>query len=418
MSNDKIEDVIKKVILGESFLAETPDPIEEEETEEETQEEGSDEEVIEEATEEQELDEAKCDDDSEDDSEESEDEDSEDDKEEDAKEAKGKKPAFLFKKKSMKEAAEIDAASMTDLKGKKYIEKEDAYSSPKLYKTANGKTANIGNAVDLNHDGKAISDDKYNRGTITAKKSDANGKTPSMKESIESLFAGKDLSEEFKSEAATLFEAQINTRIEEIEGEVQAKYETLLEEHTLAVTEEMVGRIDEYLNYVVEEWMQENRLAVSNGLRTEITEGFIEKLRSVFAESYIEIPEEKLDLFESTVEDFENIKTQLDGQVEKNMEINEENEQLRCELLFREVSEGLTDTETQKLRNLAESVEFESVEQFAEKLSVLRENIENLGTPTPTETVEKETMEESYEAGSDASPLMEAYISSMSRSKD
>jgi len=413
MSNDKIEDVIKKVILGESFLAETPDPIEEEETEEETQEEGSDEEVIEEATEEQELDEAKCDDDSEDDSEESEDEDSEDDKEEDAK---GKKPAFLFKKKGMKEAAEVDAASMTDLKGKKYIEKEDAYSSPKLYKTANGKTANIGNAIDLNHDGKAISDDKYNRGTITAKKSDANGKTPSMKESIESLFAGKDLSEEFKSEAATLFEAQINTRIEEIEGEVQAKYETLLEEHTLAVTEEMVGRIDEYLNYVVEEWMQENRLAVSNGLRTEITEGFIEKLRSVFAESYIEIPEEKLDLFESTVEDFENLKGELDGQVEKNMEINEENEQLRCELLFREVSEGLTDTETQKLRNLAESVEFESVEQFAEKLSVLRENIENLGTST--ETVEEETMEESYEAGSDASPLMEAYINSMSRSKD
>lgn len=416
MSNDKIEDVIKKVILGESFLAETPDPIEEEETEEETQEEGSDEEVIEEATEERELDEAKCDDDSEDDSEESEDEDSEDDKEEDAKEAKGKKPAFLFKKKSMKEAAEIDALTMTDLKGKKFVEREDNYSSPKLYKTANGKTANIGNAIDLNHKGAAISDDKYNRATITPKKSDANGKTPSMKESIESLFAGKDLSEEFKSEAATLFEAQINTRVEEIEGEVQAKYETLLEEHTLAVTEEMVGRIDEYLNYVVEEWMQENRLAVSNGLRTEITEGFIEKLRSVFAESYIEIPEEKLDLFESTVEDFESLKSELDGQVEKNMEINEENEQLRCELLFREVAEGLTDTEIQKLRNLAESVEFESVEQFAEKLSVLRENIENLGTPT--ETAEEETMEESYEAGSDASPLMEAYISSMSRSKD
>ena len=388
MSNDKIEDVIKKVILGESFLAETPDPIEEEETEEETQEEGSDEEVIEEATEEateeEELDEAKCDDDSEDDD--SEEEDSEEDTEEDAK---GKKPAFLFKKKSMKEAV-------------------SDYADKKLYQTANGKGAEIAAPTGAGAE--------KNKATIKAKKSDADSKTPSMKESIESLFAGKDLSEEFKSEAATLFEAQINTRIEEIEGEVQAKYETLLEEHTLAVTEEMVGRIDEYLNYVVEEWMQENRLAVSNGLRTEITEGFIEKLRSVFAESYIEIPEEKLDLFESTVEDFENIKTQLDGQVEKNMEINEENEQLRCELLFREVAEGLTDTETQKLRNLAESVEFESVEQFAEKLAVLRENIENLGTPT--ETAEEETMEESYEAGSDASPLMEAYINSMSKSKD
>ena len=384
MSNDNIEDVIKKVILGESFLAETPDPIEEEETEE-----GSDDEVIEEeATEEEELEEAKCeDDDSDDDDSDDDDSEDEDDSEEDSK--KGKKPAFLFKKKGMKEAV-------------------SDYADKKLYQTANGKGAEIAAPTGAGAE--------KNKATIKAKKSDADGKTPSMKESIESLFAGKDLSEEFKSEATTLFEAQINTRIEEIEGEVQAKYETLLEEHTLAVTEEMVGRIDEYLNYVVEEWMQENRLAVSNGLRTEITEGFIEKLRSVFAESYIEIPEEKLDLFESTVEDFENLKGELDGQVEKNMEINEENEQLRCELLFREVSEGLTDTETQKLRNLAESVEFESVEQFAEKLSVLRENIENLGTPT--ETVEEETMEESYEAGSDASPLMEAYISSMSRSKD
>jgi len=388
MSNDNIEDVIKKVILGESFLAETPDPSEEEETVEE----GSDDEVVEEAAEEaveEELEEAKCEDDDSDDDDSDDDDSDDDDSEEDTK--KGKKPAFLFKKKSMKEAV-------------------SDYADKKLYQTANGKGAEIAAPTGAGAE--------KNKATIKAKKSDADGKTPSMKESIESLFAGKDLSEEFKSEAATLFEAQINTRIEEIEGEVQAKYETLLEEHTLAVTEEMVGRIDEYLNYVVEEWMQENRLAVSNGLRTEITEGFIEKLRSVFAESYIEIPEEKLDLFESTVEDFENIKTQLDGQVEKNMEINEENEQLRCELLFREVSEGLTDTETQKLRNLAESVEFESVEQFAEKLSVLRENIENLGTPTPTETVEKETMEESYEAGSDASPIMEAYISSMSRSKD
>lgn len=390
MSNDNIEDVIKKVILGESFLAETPDPIEEEETEE-----GSDDEVIEEeVTEEEELDEAKHEDDSEDEDddseEESEDDDSEDedDSEEDSK--KDKKPAFLFKKKKKMEEAVSD------------------YADKKLYQTANGKGAEIAAPTGAGAE--------KNKATIKAKKSDASSKTPSMKESIESLFVGKDLSEEFKSEAATLFEAQINTRIEEIEGEVQAKYETLLEEHTLAVTEEMVGRIDEYLNYVVEEWMQENRLAVSNGLRTEITEGFIEKLRSVFAESYIEIPEEKLDLFESTVEDFENLKGELDGQVEKNMEINEENEQLRCELLFREVAEGLTDTETQKLRNLAESVEFESVEQFAEKLGVLRDNIENLGAPT--ETVEEETMEESYEAGSDASPLMEAYINSMSRSKD
>jgi hypothetical protein len=380
MANDNIEDVIKKVILGEGFLAEDPETTEAHEGDEEVVEE----EVVEEEFQDD-LDEAK-------DEDEDEEDESEEDEDEDEEEEEDNKPAFL-KKKSVKEAA-------------------SDFSSDKLYKTANGKTAKIAEPTGDNS--------AKNMGTIKAKKSDANGKVekPSMKEGIETLFAGKELSEEFMNEAATLFEAQLAARTNEIEGELQAKYETLLEEHTLAVTEEMVERIDEYLNYVVEEWMQENRLAVTNGLRTEITEGFIEKLRGAFAESYIEIPEEKLDLFESTVEDFESLKSELDEQVSKNMDINEECEQLRCELLFREMAEGLTDTEIQKLRELAESVEFESVEQFAEKLSVLRENIEKIGTVTETAT-EEESLEESYEEGSEeASPLMEAYIKSMSKSKD
>ena len=378
MANDKIEDVIKKVILGEGFLAEDPETPEEPTEATEAEEEVVEEEVVEEEFE-GDLEEAK------------EEEESEEDEDEEEEEEEDKKPAFL-KKKSMKEAA-------------------SDYSDTKIAHDANKKGQKIAEPHNANA-GK-------NMGTIKPKPSAASAKVekPSMKESIETLFAGKELSEEFMSEAATLFEAQLAARTNEIEEELQAKYETLLEEHTLAVTEEMVERIDEYLNYVVEEWMQENRLAVANGLRTEITEGFIEKLRGAFAESYIEIPEEKLDLFESTVEDFESLKSELDEQVSKNMEINEECEQLRCELLFREMAEGLTDTETQKLRDLAESVEFESVEQFAEKLSVLRENIENIGTPTETAT-EEESLEESYEEGSEASPLMEAYIKSMSKNQD
>ena len=377
MANEKIEDVIKKVILGEGFLAENTDPTDEPTDAPEGEEEVVEEEIVEEEFD-GELEEAK---------EEEEEEESEEDEDEEEEEEE-EKPS----KKSMKEAA-------------------SDYSDTKITHDVNKKGAKIAEPHNANA-GK-------NMGTIKAKKSDANGKVekPSMKESIETLFAGKELSEEFMSEAATLFEAQLAARTSQIEEELQGKYETLLEEHTLAVTEEMVERIDEYLNYVVEEWMQENRLAVANGLRTEITEGFIEKLRSVFAESYIEIPEEKLDLFESTVEDFESLKSELDEQVSKNMEINEECEQLRCELLFREMAEGLTDTETQKLRELAESVEFESVEQFAEKLSVLRENIEKIGTVTETAT-EEESLEESYEEGSEASPLMEAYLKSMSKKQD
>ena len=386
MANENIEDVIKKVILGEGFLAENPEPTEEPTEAQEGEDEVVEEEVVEEEYE-GELEEAK-----EEDEDESEDEESEDEDEEDADEEDKPMKKFSFKKKEVKEAA-------------------SDYASTDISHDANKKGAKIPEPHNANA-GK-------NMATIKAKKSDANGKVekPSMKESIETLFAGKELTEEFKTEAATLFEAHLASRVDEIEEEIQAKYETLLEEHTLAVTEEMVERIDEYLNYVVEEWMQENRLAVSNGLRTEITEGFIERLKGVFAESYIEIPEEKLDLFESTVEDYESLKSELDGQVAKNMEINEECEQLRCELLFREMAEGLPDTEIQKLRDLAESVEFESVEQFAEKLSVLRENIENIGS-TATESAEEETLEESYEEGSESSPLMEAYLKSMSKSKD
>jgi DNA-binding protein H-NS len=184
----------------------------------------------------------------------------------------------------------------------------------------------------------------------------------------------------------------------------------------VAVTEELVERIDEYLNYVVEEWMQENRLAVEQGLRTEITENFIGNLRGLFAESYIEVPEEKLDLFESTVEEVETLDGELKSQVEKNMELVEEVEQLKCEIVFRQISEGLTDTEVEKLRRLAEDLDFDTVEQFAEKISVLRENIENIGT-VANETATEDSLEESFEEASEASPLVEAVVRSMSKSR-
>jgi hypothetical protein len=235
---------------------------------------------------------------------------------------------------------------------------------------------------------------------------------------VESLFEGQELSEEFKAQTALLFEAHVAERVHQIEEELQTGYETLLEEHTTAVTEELVERIDEYLNYVVEEWMQENRLAVENGLRTEVTEKFISNLKDLFTESYIEVPEDKVDLFDSAVEQCDSLETELGSQVEKNMELAEENDQLRCEILFREVTEGMIDTDSEKLRRLSESIEFETVEQFAEKLSVLKENIGSIGS---TENVSEETeegIEESFEESSEtsASPLMEAYMRSMTKS--
>ena len=391
MARENIEDVIKKVILGEGFLAETaqdPDPTEDEDTSEEDA-------SADEGFEVEEIDEAKCDD-KEEDEDESEDEESEE--EEDEPKGKKKMPAFLKGKFGKKGKSEMEEA-VSD------------YASEKLYKTANGKGAAIA-APTGDASGK-------NKGTIKAKPSAAKAETkiPSVQEDIAAMLTGEDLSEEFKTSAATLFEAHLNERIHQIEEELKGQYEDLLEQHTVAVTEELVERIDDYLNYVVEEWMQENRLAVEKGLRTEITENFISNLKGLFTESYIEVPEEKLDLFESTVDQAEALDSELQGQVEKNMELSEEVEQLKCEIIFREISEGMTDTEVEKLRRLAEDLEFDTIEQFAEKIGVLCENIGSIGT-VAEEASSEEGLEESYEDASEATPLVEAYVRSMSKSRE
>jgi hypothetical protein len=409
MANEKIEDVIKKVILGEGFLAENAEEQNIPEGDEDTSDEDAiaEEEVYEDAeeiVEEEELEEAKDEESEEEDEEEDEEEEEEEEEEEDEEDSKGKKkmPAFLKGKFGKKKEKVEEAAS--------------DYADKKMYQDANGKGASIP-APTGDASGK-------NKATIKAKPSAAKAETkipevkPTVKEDIAVLLSGQELSEDFKTSAATLFEAHLNERARQIEEEVQAKYEDLLEQHTVAVTEELVERIDDYLNYVVEEWMQENRLAVEQGLRTEITENFIGNLRSLFAESYIEVPEEKLDLFESTVEQAEALDGELQEQVDKNIELAEEVEQLKCEIVFREIAEGLTDTDSEKLRRLAEDLEFDTVEQFAEKLGVLRENIETIGNTVTEGEAEEESLEESFEDASEASPLVEAYVRSMSKSRE
>ena len=176
-------------------------------------------------------------------------------------------------------------------------------------------------------------------------------------------------------------------------------------------------RIDQYLNYVVEEWMQENRLAVDSGLRTEVTEQFIGNLRELFAESYIEVPEERLDLLEEAVESCSSLETELDEQIQDTLHLAEQNEQLHCEILLRDISEGLTDTDSEKLRALAEDIEFETVEQFAEKLTTIKENIGSIGNKPIQPKTSSDIVEESFNDDSEvpASPLMEAYMRSMSK---
>ena len=447
MSREKIEDIIKKVVLGESFAA---GPDEDEVVEDDDTSDDTSDDLEDDTSNEENIEEAKCSDD-----EDSEDEDEEDeDEEEDTK----KLPSWLKKKKAMKEAAELAEADTEDVNGKGTFDsnkkgvkftRSTGDSSSKNKATLKTKASAAKSSPTPPFRTEEVEVDESlaaTAGALAAGRPMSGAKKPLVKKKpaklaseidaehqkyvaslkkedtelvgVESLFEGQELSEEFKAQTALLFEAHVAERVHQIEEELQTGYETLLEEHTTAVTEELVERIDEYLNYVVEEWMQENRLAVENGLRTEVTEKFISNLKDLFTESYIEVPEDKVDLFDSAVEQCDSLETELGSQVEKNMELAEENDQLRCEILFREVTEGMIDTDSEKLRRLSESIEFDTVEQFAEKLSVLKENIGSIGS---TENVSEESekgIEESFEDASETSvsPLMEAYMRSMTKS--
>lgn len=406
MSREKIEDVIRKVILGESF----------------------DQEVVEEVNDEVEVDEDLEDDVAEDLEEEIEeleevasavDEGDQEDAAED-EDKKGKKlPAFLKKfmgKKKGKKAEDSEEEDSEEdseedkkeTKKEKNMKNEAAEAINGKQMTANGKTVLIAEPTGASAE--------KNRATIKAKKSGAKATTEEV-QGIETLLAGQNLSEEFVTKATTLFEAHVSSRVSAITEELQADYEALLEEHTESVTEELVERIDQYLNYVVEEWMQENRLAVDSGLRTEVTEQFIGNLRELFAESYIEVPEERLDLLEEAVESCSSLETELDEQIQDTLHLAEQNEQLHCEILLRDISEGLTDTDSEKLRALAEDIEFETVEQFAEKLTTIKENIGSIGNKPIQPKTSSDIVEESFNDDSEvpASPLMEAYMRSMSK---
>jgi len=373
MANEKIEDVIKKVILGEGFLAENAEEQDTPESEDTSDEDAiAEEEVYEDGEEivEEELEEAK-DEESEEEEEEDEEEEEEEEDEEDSK-GKKKMPAFLKGKFGKKKEKVEEAAS--------------DYASDKMYKTANGKTAQIAEPTGDNS-GK-------NMATIKPKPSaaKAEAKYPSLKkEDIAAMFNGQELSEEFKSQAATLFEAHLNERVHQIEEQLKAQYEDLLEQHTVAVTEELVERIDDYLNYVVEEWMQENRLAVEKGIRTEVAEQFIEGLRSLFLEHNIEVPTAKVDLVDEMAEKVEALTNDLNEQILKNVEVSKQVAELRRKDILDENCDGLAETQKERMKKLAEGVAFEGEEDYRSKLEIIRESYFGAGA---TESQNEETAEE------------------------
>ena len=202
-------------------------------------------------------------------------------------------------------------------------------------------------------------------------------KMKKVKEDLDALFSGEELTEDFKEKASIIFESAINMRVETLREEIEAESAAQLEEDKEEFRNDLSDKMDDYLSYVVEEWMKDNELAIERGLRGDIAESFMTGLKGLFEDHYITVPDDKYDLLEGLYEKVSGLETKLDEQIQKNTELNKDAMVSRCINVFSEVAEGLTDAENEKLQSLAEGLEYDSEDQFRDKLTVLRENYFN-----------------------------------------
>ena len=225
-----------------------------------------------------------------------------------------------------------------------------------------------------------------------------------------------DLSEEFKEKAATIFETAVKTRIQEQVKVLESQYEEKLSKETETVKEAMVEKVDSYLNYVVEEWMKENELAVERGIRTEIAEDFITGLKSLFKEHYIDVPEEKYNVLEDLTNQSKDLEAKLNEQIEKNVNLSKEVSEFHKKQAILEVTADLAETEKEKFVSMAENVEYDSAEKFREKLETIKESyfpkskIEEAASKDEVDSVAAN--EPAVEASSDA---MAAYTAAITK---
>jgi hypothetical protein len=196
----------------------------------------------------------------------------------------------------------------------------------------------------------------------------------SIEEDVNALLAGEELSEEFQEKARTIFEAAIKSKVAEIKENLQATYEEALVEEVQAVKSELVERVDAYLEYVADEWVSENALAIEAGLKTEMTESFLQGMRGLFEDHYVTIPEERYDVIESMVDKLDEMEEKLNEQIERNVALNKRLAESVTDVIFAEVTEGLALSQKDKLASLAENVEFDSESSYREKLVTLRES--------------------------------------------
>ena len=236
-----------------------------------------------------------------------------------------------------------------------------------------------------------------------------------VEQDVQALFEGEELSEEFQSKARTIFEAAIKEKVSEIKENLQTAYEQALVEEVASVRDELTERVDAYLEYVADEWIQENQLQVESGLKTEMTESFLEGMKSLFEEHYVSVPEDKYDVLESMVDKLDEMESKLNEQIERNVALNQRLAESNSDVILADVSEGLALSQKEKLASLASNVEFESETDYREKLDKLKESYFPSKTSAPS--AHSETISEGTQVDSprQVSSAMEAYMQTLGR---
>ena len=240
-----------------------------------------------------------------------------------------------------------------------------------------------------------------------------------IKADVDALIGDADLSEEFKQKAATIFETAIKAKVKEESQRLQGEYETKLKEDTETQKAELVEKVDSYLNYVVEEWMQENKIAIERGIKGEIAEDFIGGLKKLFEDHYIDVPDEKYNVLEDQASKIEDLEKKLNEEIEKNVELNKSNGELKRVEIAKAVSEDLTDVEKEKFNKLAEEVEYSNEEDFTAKVKTIKESY--FGKKEEAKSTDIDDVAASDGSAQDPAELtnsMAAYSAAISKTKD
>ena len=237
--------------------------------------------------------------------------------------------------------------------------------------------------------------------------------TPGIKEHLGKLFSGEELSEEFKSKASTIFESAVDMKVDEVRAELHEEFEAKLE----VQKEELASKLDEYLSYVVENWMKENQVAIDAGIRTDVTESFMVGLKKLFEDHYVTMPEESYDLVEGLNNKVDDLEGKLNEQIEKSIELSKGLIKAQCEAMYESHARDLTTSDEEKFRTMVEKLDFDGVDDFQDKLVTLKENFFDEDTPVKTPLVEEVAVseEEAMKESVELTPTMSAYTNMLNR---